>query len=89
MNSSDDHPISLFFRNHIGYGNALHLAFKKMKFPKDPLDATIVSFLWAEWFAKECLSSPFKLYMKYEYWSHNRAVAQAEKDAAENPSTLP
>tara|TARA_B100001250_G_scaffold44735_1_gene35152 strand:+ start:321 stop:503 length:183 start_codon:yes stop_codon:yes gene_type:complete len=60
-----------------------------MKFPKDPLDATIVAFLWAEWFVQKSLSTPLKLYTQYDYWSHNRAVAQAEKDAAENPPTLP
>ena len=26
----DDYIISIYFYNHIGYGNALHLAFKKM-----------------------------------------------------------
>ena len=30
-----------------------------MKYPKDPVDATIVAFLWAEWFAKQCLIAPF------------------------------
>ena len=47
-----------------------------MKFPKDPLDATIVAFLWADWFAKQCLMLPMTLYTKYDYWSHNRAVEQ-------------
>ena len=60
-----------------------------MKYPKDPVDATIVAFLWAEWFAKQCLTIPFSLYMKYDYWSHNRAVAKAAKEAEENPTVLP
>ena len=60
-----------------------------MKIPKDPVDATIVAFLWADWFAKQCLIAPFTLYMKYDYWSHNRAVEQAAKDAQENPPILP
>ena len=57
-----------------------------MKIPTDPLDATIVAFLWADWFAKQCLSVTINLYTKYEYWTHNKAVEQAAKDAEENES---
>ena len=60
-----------------------------MKIPKDPVDATIVAFLWAEWFTKQCLIAPFSLYTKYDYWSHNRKVAKAARDAELNPPTLP
>ena len=60
-----------------------------MKYPKDPVDATIVAFLWADWFAKKCLFAPFSLYMKYDYWSHNRRVAADAKAAEENPPVLP
>jgi len=60
-----------------------------MKIPKDPVDATIVAFLWAEWFTKQCLSVPFSLYMKYDYWSHNRRVARDAREAELNPPTLP
>ena len=60
-----------------------------MKIPKDPIDATIVAFLWAEWFAKQCLISPFKLYMKYDYWSHNRRVERDAREAEANPPKLP
>ena len=60
-----------------------------MKFPKDPLEITIVAFLWAEWFVQQCLSTPLKLYTQYDYWSHNRKVEQAAKEAEENPSILP
>ena len=60
-----------------------------MKFPKDPLDAAIVAFLWADWFAKQCLMLPMTLYTKYDYWSHNRKVAQAARDAELNPYTFP
>ena len=60
-----------------------------MKYPKDPVDATIVAFLWADWFAKQCLTAPFSLYMKYDQWSHNRGVAKAAKYAEENPYTFP
>ena len=60
-----------------------------MKIPSDPLDAAIVAFLWAEWFTKQCLSAPLTLYTKYDYWSHNRKVAQAARDAELNPYTFP
>ena len=60
-----------------------------MKYPKDPVDATIVAFLWADWFAKQCLTAPFSLYMKYDQWSHNKAEAKAAKEAEENPPVLP
>ena len=60
-----------------------------MKYPKDPVDATIVAFLWADWFAKQCLLVPYNLYQKYDYWSHNKKVAADAKAAEENPPTLP
>ena len=60
-----------------------------MKIPTDPLDAAIVAFLWADWFAKQCLMFPMTLYTKYEYWTHNKAVEQAAKEAEENPPVLP
>ena len=60
-----------------------------MKIPKDPLDATIVAFLWAEKFTQYCLTLPFRLYTKYDYWSHNRAVAKAAREAELNPPVLP
>ena len=60
-----------------------------MKIPTDPLDATIVAFLWADWFAKQCLMLPMTLYTKYDQWRHNKAVEQAAKDAEENPPELP
>ena len=59
-----------------------------MKYPKDPLDAAIVAFLWADWFAKKCLWIPYHLFEKYDYWSHNKAVEQAARDAEENPPVL-
>ena len=60
-----------------------------MKIPKDPIDATIVAFLWADWFSKQCLMAPFKLYMKYDYWSHNRRVERDAREAEANPPKLP
>ena len=60
-----------------------------MKYPKDPLDATIVAFLWADWFAKKCLWIPYHLFEKYDYWNHNKVVEKAAKEAEENPTVLP
>ena len=60
-----------------------------MKRPDNLLDAAIVAFLWADWFAKRCLWIPYHLYEKYDYWSHNKAVEQSAKDAEENPPELP
>ena len=60
-----------------------------MKYPKDPLDATIVAFLWAEWFVKKCFWVPYHLYERYDYWSHNKKVAADAKAAEENPPVLP
>ena len=60
-----------------------------MKYPKDPVDATIVAFLWAEWFVKKCLWIPYHLFERYDYWSHNKAVEQDARDAEENPPVLP
>ena len=52
-----------------------------MKRPDNLLDATIVAFLWADWFAKQCLWVPYHLYQKYDYWSHNKKV-EADAKAA-------
>ena len=52
-----------------------------MKYPKDPVDATIVAFLWAEWFVKKCFWVPYHLYERYDYWSHNKKVAADAKAA--------
>ena len=60
-----------------------------MKYPKDPVDATIVAFLWAEWFVKQCFWVPYHLYERYDYWSHNKKVAADAKAAEENPPVLP
>ena len=60
-----------------------------MKYPKDPVDATIVAFLWAEWFVKQCFWVPYHLYEKYDYWSHNKKVEADAKAAEENPPVLP
>ena len=60
-----------------------------MKLPDSTFDKILLAFLWAEKFTQYCLTLPFRLYMKYDYWSHNRAVAKAAKEAEENPPVLP
>ena len=47
-----------------------------------------LSLIFLEEFVKRSLALPFKLYMKYDYWSHNRKVAKAARDAELNPPTL-
>ena len=49
----------------------------------------ILALLYLEWFVQKLLCLPYKLYMKFDYWSHNRAVAKAAKEAEENPPVLP
>ena len=47
-----------------------------------------ICIIFLEEFVKRSLALPFKLYMKYDYWSHNRKVAKAARDAELNPPTL-
>ena len=54
-----------------------------------PEDCFFIALIYLEEFVKRTLSLPFKLYLKYDYWSHNRAVAKAARDAELNPPTLP
>tara|TARA_Y100001963_G_scaffold93194_1_gene128303 strand:- start:617 stop:820 length:204 start_codon:yes stop_codon:yes gene_type:complete len=60
-----------------------------MKLPDTTFEKILLAFLWAEKFTQYCLVLPFKLYMKYDYWSHNIKVAADAKYAAENPYTFP
>ena len=50
---------------------------------------TILALLYLEWFVQKLLCLPYKLYMKFDYWSHNRAVAKAAREAELNPPVLP
>tara|TARA_B100001996_G_scaffold210752_1_gene161753 strand:- start:79 stop:294 length:216 start_codon:yes stop_codon:yes gene_type:complete len=52
-------------------------------------DCFFISLIYLEEFVKRSLALPFKLYMKYDYWSHNRKVASAAKYAEEHPYTFP
>ena len=49
----------------------------------------ILALLYLEWFVQKLLCLPYKLYMKFDYWSHNRAVAKAAREAELNPPVLP
>ena len=52
-------------------------------------DCFFIALIYLDEFIKRVLISPFKLYTMYDYWSHNRVVEQAAKDAQENPPILP
>ena len=52
-------------------------------------DCFFISLIYLEEFVKRSLALPFKLYMKYDYWSHNRKVARDAREAELNPPTLP
>ena len=52
-------------------------------------DYFFIGLILLEEFVKRILISPFKLLTMYDYWSHNRLVAKAAKEAEENPPTLP
>ena len=52
-------------------------------------DCFFISLIYLDEFIKRTLIGPIKLYTMYDYWSHNRAVAKAAKEAEENPPTLP
>ena len=55
---------------------------------KTPEDYFFIGLILLEEFVKRILISPIKLLTMYDYWSHNRAVAKAAKEAEENPPTL-
>ena len=52
-------------------------------------DCFFVALIYLEEFVKRTLIAPIKLYTMYDYWSHNRKVAKAARDAELNPPTLP
>ena len=60
-----------------------------MKLPKTPEDCFFIALIYLDEFIKRILISPFKLYTMYDYWSHNRAVAKAAREAELNPPVLP
>ena len=60
-----------------------------MKLPETPEDCFFIALIYLEEFVKRIWISPFNILTMYDYWSHNRLVAKAAKEAEENPPTLP
>ena len=59
--------------------NLFHQESNEMKlprYPKDPLDAVIVAFLWAEWFVKQCFIIPWTAYEKWDQDQFNKSLEQ-------------
>ena len=52
-------------------------------------DYFFIGLILLEEFVKRTLIAPIKLLTMYDHWSHNKLVAQAAKEAEENPPTLP
>ena len=48
-----------------------------------------LSIIFFEEFVKRTLMGVYYTWQKYDYWSHNRAVAKAARDAELNPPILP
>ena len=44
-------------------------------------DYFFIGLILLEEFVKRVLISPLQLYTMYDYWSHNRAVVNAARDA--------
>ena len=49
----------------------------------------IIPIIFFEEFVKRSLIGVYYMWQKYDYWSHNKAVAKAAKEAEENPPILP
>ena len=60
-----------------------------MKIPDTLEDCFFVSLIFLEEFVKRTLIGVYYTWQKFDYWSHNRAVAKAAKEAEENPPVLP
>ena len=52
-------------------------------------DCFFVALIYLDEFIKRTLIGIYYCWQKYDYWSHNRAVAKASKDAELNPPKLP
>ena len=48
-----------------------------------------LSLIFLDEFIKRTLMGIYYSWQKYDYWSHNRKVAKAARDAELNPPTLP
>ncbi len=52
-------------------------------------DCFFIALIYFDEFIKRTLMGLYYSWQKYDYWTHNRAVAKAAKEAEENPPTLP
>ena len=55
---------------------------------KTPEDYFLIGLILLDEFIKRTLMGLYYTWQKYDYWSHNRAVAKAARDAELNPPTL-
>ena len=52
-------------------------------------DCFFIALIYFDEFIKRTLMGLYYSWQKYDYWTHNRAVEKAAKDAKENPPVLP
>ena len=52
-------------------------------------DCFFIALIYFDEFIKRTLMGLYYSWQKYDYWTHNRAVAKVAKEAEENPPTLP
>ena len=52
-------------------------------------DCYFIALIYFDEFIKRTLMGLYYSWQKYDYWTHNRAVAKAAKEAEETPPTLP
>jgi len=52
-------------------------------------DCFFIALIYFDEFVKRTLIGLYYSWQKYDYWTHNRAVEKAAKEAEENPPILP
>ena len=52
-------------------------------------DCFFIALIYFDEFIKRTLMGIYYMWQKYDYWSHNKAVEKAAKEAEENPPVLP
>ena len=52
-------------------------------------DCFFIALIYFDEFIKRTLMGVYYIWQKYDYWTHNRAVEKAAKEAEENPPVLP
>ena len=52
-------------------------------------DCFFIALIYLDEFVKRTLIGLYYSWQKYDYWTHNRAVEKAAKEAEENPPILP